>query len=155
QRMGPRGGASITMLRCGIIIGAASPLHEVPMSICPDAPRWDAALYTQLSSPQHAWGVRVLQRLLLAGDETVLDVGCGTGLVTAALLERVPRGRVVAIDLSPGMAREARAKLASPHALVVQANALALPLRAAVDAVFSTATLHWVLDQDTLARELF
>ena len=60
--------------------------------------------------------------------------------MTAALLERVPRGRVVAIDLSPGMAREARAKLASLHALVVQANALALPLRAAVDAVFSTAT---------------
>jgi trans-aconitate 2-methyltransferase len=125
------------------------------MSACPDAPRWDATQYTKLSAPQHTWGVRVLERLPLAGDETVLDLGCGTGLVTAALLERLPRGRLVALDLSAAMAREARARLTADRALVVRADALALPLRASLDAVFSTATLHWVLDQDALARQLF
>lgn len=126
----------------------------MPISCSPDSPRWDGALYHQIASPQHAWGLRVLERLPLAGDETVLDLGCGTGRVTAALLARLPRGRVIAVDRSDSMAREARAHLPHDRAGVVRADALALPLRHAVDAVFSTATLHWVLDQDALAREL-
>src|SRR5262249_12198155 len=115
----------------------------------------DPTLYHQLSTPQHAWGVRVLERLALAGGETVLDVGCGTGLVTAVLRERLPRGRGGALDLANAMAREARATRPAGGVLVVRADALALPLGAAVDAIFSTATLHWVLDQDRLVGELF
>ena len=59
---------------------------------------WDAATYDRMSSPQLDWGLAVLERLELRGDETVLDAGCGTGRVTRALLERLPEGRVVAVD---------------------------------------------------------
>lgn len=44
----------------------------------------------------------------LAPDATVLDVGCGTGRVTEALLELVPRGRVLAMDASADMVELAR-----------------------------------------------
>jgi trans-aconitate 2-methyltransferase len=47
------------------------------------------------------WGEAVVGWLDLAGDEWVLDAGCGTGKVTAALRDRRPRGRVMAHD-GPG-----------------------------------------------------
>jgi SAM-dependent methyltransferase len=54
---------------------------------------WDAHTYDASSEPQQAWASEVLARLEgIAPDATVLDVGCGTGRVTEALLELVPRG---------------------------------------------------------------
>jgi trans-aconitate 2-methyltransferase len=106
------------------------------------AQEWDAAAYHRLSAPQLEWGLRMLQSVELAGDETALDAGCGTGRVTAALAARLPRGRVLAVDGSLNMARAARENLRS-GALVVQADLLGLPLApAAVDLVFSNATFH-------------
>ncbi|HEY2595406.1 MAG TPA: class I SAM-dependent methyltransferase, partial [Chloroflexota bacterium] len=73
---------------------------------------WDATRYHQVAQPHAAWGANVLDRLKLAGDEVVLDAGCGSGKVTAPLLERLPRGRVIGADLSPAMLAEARTTLA-------------------------------------------
>ena len=72
---------------------------------------WDATSYDRMSAPQEAMGRDVLDRLDLRGDERVLDAGCGTGRVTAALLERLPRGEVVAVDGSPAMVEQARERL--------------------------------------------
>src|SRR5438067_13929126 len=72
---------------------------------------WDATRYHRVAQPHAAWGANVLDRLELRGDEVVLDAGCGSGRVTAQLLERLPRGRVIAADLSPAMLAEARSVL--------------------------------------------
>ena len=48
---------------------------------------WDAASYDALPLPHVGWGLRVLDRMDLAGDELVLDAGCGTGRDAAALLD--------------------------------------------------------------------
>jgi len=61
---------------------------------------WNADSYHQVSTPQFDWGTAVLERLALEGNELVLDVGCGTGRLTEKLLERLPHGRVIGIDLS-------------------------------------------------------
>jgi SAM-dependent methyltransferase len=50
----------------------------------------------------------VLDRMRLAPDENVLDVGCGTGWLAALLAEQVPEGRVVGLDVSDEMVRRAR-----------------------------------------------
>src|SRR5215470_2282853 len=118
-------------------------------------PDWDAAAYQRLSSPQLTWGRRVLERLDLRGDETVLDAGCGAGRLTAELIERVPRGGVIAVDRSPAMLGEARALLLPRFAgrvRLVHADLVRLPLREAVDVVFSNAVLHWVLDHPRIFR---
>ena len=69
---------------------------------------WDAAAYDRLSAPQLEWAKVVLERLPLRGDETVLDAGCGSGNVTQLLLDRLPRGHVVAVDSSESMVEHAR-----------------------------------------------
>jgi SAM-dependent methyltransferase len=73
---------------------------------------WDAVAYNRLAEPQFAWGTRVLDRLALRGDETVMDAGCGTGRLTELLLERLPQGRVLAVDHSRNMLDAARTRLA-------------------------------------------
>jgi trans-aconitate 2-methyltransferase len=118
---------------------------------------WNAETYHRVSDPHVAWGMRVLARLPLDGDECVLDVGCGTGRLTERLLERLPRGHVVALDLSPNMLQAARGHLAPRFAKRVsftRADAAALPVAGRADAVFSTATFHWVLDHPALFRSI-
>ena len=114
---------------------------------------WDGASYDRISGPQEALGRAVLERLRLRGDETVLDAGCGSGRVTEALIERLPRGRVIAIDASPSMVAQARLRLGE-RAEVHEMDLLELTLPEPLDAILSTATFHWVLDHDALFRRL-
>ena len=118
---------------------------------------WDARTYERVSAPQVAWGREVLDRIVLRGDETVLDAGCGTGRVTRLLAERVPEGRVVAIDASAAMVEEATERLAdlAPRVSVRRGDLLELEVDEAVDLIVSTATFHWILDHDALFRRLF
>jgi trans-aconitate 2-methyltransferase len=111
---------------------------------------WDADVYHRVSDPQVAMAAAVLERLELAGDEVVLDAGCGSGRVTRLLLDRLPRGRVIAVDASEEMVARAREELAGAPADVRHADLARLRLQPgeAVDAVFSNAVLHWVPDHD-------
>jgi trans-aconitate 2-methyltransferase len=115
---------------------------------------WNASAYHRVSAPQTLWGLEVLDRLRLTGVETVLDAGCGTGKLTRVLAERLPRGRVIALDSSPDMLALARKELAGfgNRVQLIQASLPDLTLPAPVDAIFSTATLHWVLDHPALFR---
>jgi trans-aconitate 2-methyltransferase len=115
---------------------------------------WDAATYDRVSGPQVAMARAVLDRLELRGDETVLDAGCGSGRVTLMLLERLPRGHVVAVDQAPSMVEHARTALGD-RATVFRAELTELVLDEPVDAVFSNAVFHWVPDHDRLFERLF
>jgi trans-aconitate 2-methyltransferase len=114
---------------------------------------WNAKSYENHSAPMEAMGRDVLDRLELRGDERVLDAGCGTGRVTAALIDRLPRGEVVAVDGSPAMVEEASARL-GPTADVRVADLLELELDPPADAILSTATFHWIADHDRLFARL-
>jgi trans-aconitate 2-methyltransferase len=117
---------------------------------------WDAATYDRIADPQFRWGVAVLDRLPLEGHETVLDAGCGSGRVTEALLERFRDASLVALDGSPSMLEQARERLAPAvdRVTFVLADLMEpLPVEP-VDAVFSTATFHWVPDHDRLFANL-
>jgi trans-aconitate 2-methyltransferase len=120
---------------------------------------WDAATYDRVADPMTRWGGVVLERLPLAGNETVLDAGCGSGRVTEQLAERLPSGRITAFDASPSMVEEARRRLArfgDRIAYVVGdlGRPIGLPGGGLVDAILSTATFHWVPDHDALFGNL-
>ncbi len=115
---------------------------------------WDAQTYDRTSAPQQAWATDVLARLGgIDPRATVLDVGCGTGRVTELLPALVPDGRILAIDASAEMAELASRRLGA-LAEVRCLDVLDLDLEAAVDAVVSTAALHWVLDHERMWRRL-
>jgi trans-aconitate 2-methyltransferase len=114
---------------------------------------WDAETYDAVSDPQFEWGMEVLDRLDLRGEETVLDAGCGSGRVTAELAKLVPHGRVIAVDGSEAMVAKARERLGD-RATYVVSDLLQLEVESPVDLVFSTATFHWILDHDRLFGRL-
>ncbi len=115
---------------------------------------WDAAEYDRLPIPMTGWGLKVLERLRLRGDERVLDAGCGTGQVTEALLARLPRGEIIALDGSGAMIEAARKRLGSERVTYLVHDLLEpIPIEP-VDVVVSTATFHWIRDHDLLFANL-
>jgi trans-aconitate 2-methyltransferase len=111
---------------------------------------WDAGVYHELSRPHQGWGAEIVGRLRLRGDETVLDLGVGTGRVAAQLLEHLPRGRVIGVDGSVAMLERARTQLDPRRTVLIHADLLTLELAEPADAAVSSATFHWIADHDAL-----
>lgn len=114
---------------------------------------WDASTYKRISVPHEEWAEAVLARLPLDGGETVLDAGCGTGRVTRMLVERLPAGRVVAVDGSRAMV-DAVAEVLRPGDEALVADLIGLELAQPVDAVVSSAVFQWIDDHDALFARL-
>jgi SAM-dependent methyltransferase len=94
---------------------------------------------------RHAW----------RGDETVLDIGTGTGQYLAPLRERVSHGRIIAGDLAPGMLRDLAAHGVPGSTQLLSADAEALPLaEASCDAIIASYVLPLVLDLPRALAEM-
>lgn len=117
---------------------------------------WNAHAYDRVSDPQFNWGVKVLERVCLRGDETVLDAGCGTGRLTRLLLERLPHGLVIAVDASSDMVGKAKENLSDfGNQVSFRVGDLReIDLGAVADGVFSTATFHWIPERQKLFSAL-
>jgi trans-aconitate 2-methyltransferase len=102
---------------------------------------WDATGYQRVSVPHEEWAAALMERLPLAGDETVLDAGCGTGRVTRML--------VIAVDGSAAMVEKVGEVLRPTDASFVS-DLTALRLDVPVDAIVSSAVFHWITDHDAL-----
>jgi trans-aconitate methyltransferase len=116
---------------------------------------WDAEEYARNSAAQLGWARELIEKLDLSGSESVLDIGCGDGKVTAEIARRLPRGRVVGIDSSQEMIRLARSAFpptSRGNLDFLAGNALALDFNQEFDVVFSNATLHWVKDHGPVLR---
>ncbi|MBV9546848.1 MAG: methyltransferase domain-containing protein [Chloroflexi bacterium] len=119
---------------------------------------WNARAYTRLSSPMQTWGEAVLDGLHLHGDETALDLGCGNGTLTQHLLERLPRGKVIAVDRSANMLAAAREHLEprfAGHVEYLQRSLGELDFDEVADLAFSNAAFHWIKDHPRLFRVIF
>lgn len=114
---------------------------------------WDAETYDEVSAPQFRWGMEVLDRLELAGDEDAIDAGCGSGRVTEQLARRLPEGSVLAVDASEAMVAKARERLGD-SARYLTADLARLEVVEQADLVFSTATFHWIPDHERLFASL-
>jgi trans-aconitate 2-methyltransferase len=114
---------------------------------------WDAETYDALAFPQFAWGLEVVERLELRGDETALDAGCGSGRVSAELLKRLPEGGLIAVDGSEAMLAKAKERLGE-RATYLLADLSELEVDQPVDLIFSTATFHWIVNHDRLFARL-
>lgn len=119
---------------------------------------WNAAVYDRIGKPMRRWAQQVIDDLALQGDEVVLDAGCGSGSVTFDLLERLPAGKIYAVDASPEMIASLAKTVAergASNVLPLQASLTDFTLPEPVDAVFSNAVFHWIPDDEALFGSLY
>jgi trans-aconitate 2-methyltransferase len=105
----------------------------------------------ETSDPQQAWGEGLIKELNLEGHESILDLGCGDGRLTALLARQVPAGCVIGIDASQQMtaaARELHRRQTNVSFRTLDINHLCCENE--FDVVFSNAALHWVHDHKQL-----
>jgi trans-aconitate 2-methyltransferase len=108
---------------------------------------WNPEDYARHSDGQMQWARELRSRLVLRGDEAILDVGCGDGRITADFASALPAGRVVGIDSSEEMiAYAARTYRDIPNLSFICQDARTFAVGQGFDVVFSNATLHWFAD---------
>ncbi len=116
---------------------------------------WNPEDYAQHSDAQLKWARELRSQLDLQGNESVLDVGCGDGKITADFAATLSQGKVVGVDSSPEMVAYAtRTYPASqyPNLSFACVDARCLDFANQFDLVFSNATLHWVDDHQTFLQ---
>ncbi|HEU5022258.1 MAG TPA: methyltransferase domain-containing protein [Bryobacteraceae bacterium] len=112
------------------------------------AQKWDSALYDDRHSFVWRAGAGLLDLLNPQPHERILDLGCGTGHLTAKIAEV---GAVaVGLDSSPAMIAQARQNF--PSVRFVLAEARDFRFEEAFDAVFSNAVLHWIHDAESVVK---
>jgi trans-aconitate methyltransferase len=115
--------------------------------------RWDPDDYRRSSSAQFNWAMTLIAGLDLKGKENILDIGCGDGRITAILAEKVPKGRVLGMDISPEMIGHAeKTHSGVPNLRFQVADASRLHFKDEFDLVVSFACLHWVKDHLPVLR---
>lgn len=120
--------------------------------------QWNAIDYAKSSNVQQQWARELIHKLKLKGDETILDIGCGDGKVTAEIASWLPHGSVLGIDNSEAMIAFAQSQFSTdvfPNLHFQQGDARQLFFEDKFDVVFSNATLHWVLDHRPVLHGIF
>jgi trans-aconitate methyltransferase len=111
---------------------------------------WDPQLYDQRHSFVWKLGAELLEWLEPRAGERILDLGCGTGQLTARIAES--GAEVSGLDSSAEMIAQARAAFPGLH--LIHGDAAAFQTDQRFDAVFSNAVLHWVKDASGAARSI-
>jgi trans-aconitate methyltransferase len=112
---------------------------------------FDGEKYLQASKHQKEWGHRLISELEFNGNEAILDLGCGDGLLTERLSSLVPNGKVVGLDASCGMIESAKRRAGNNLGFVCM-DINDLNFVGEFDLIFSNAALHWVKDHESLLK---
>lgn len=110
--------------------------------------KWDSKLYDNKHSFVAEYGKGLLEFVPVDKEQRILDLGCGTGVLTEQLLKYA--GYVLGVDGSEDMV--AKAKENYPDIDFEVNDALKLPYSNEWDVVFSNAVFHWILDHDLLLK---
>lgn len=120
--------------------------------------KWDPTDYAAHSSGQFTWAQELIDKLNLGGDESILDLGCGDGKVTALLAGQVPDGSVIGVDSSTSMVALARERFppsTNPNLTFKVMDATYLTFQNQFDIVFSNAVLHWIPDHLAVLKGIY
>ena len=101
---------------------------------------WNADAYTQNFTFVHQYGVSVTELIDFQKATTAIDLGCGNGVLTAALKEKGLK--VTGLDASPEQLEIA--KKTYPDIPFALADATNFTVSEPVDVVFSNAVFHWI-----------
>jgi len=98
---------------------------------------------------------KIIELTNIHHDFKVLDVGCGTGYTTEAILRTPSHGEVVGIDLTPGQLRKSKEKLKSEKFALVRGDAENLPFRENIfNAAISVGAIEYFPNPKNAIREM-
>lgn len=112
---------------------------------------WNSDLYNAKHDFVTEYGKGLLDFIPQNTEQTILDLGCGTGTLTIQLLPMARR--VVGVDSSQSMISKAKDQYKNIDFFVY--DALNLPFEKEYDVVFSNAIFHWILDHDALLKQIY
>ena len=110
---------------------------------------FDGEKYKKASRHQKEWGNKIIAEFAFKGDERILDLGCGDGILTSQLADMVPNGFVLGIDASQGMIDSA-IKSEKPNLKFQLLDINQIEFEEDFDLIFSNATLHWIKNHKKL-----
>ena len=116
---------------------------------------WNANDYAKHSSAQLKWAMELIEKMPLTGTESLLDLGCGDGKITALLAKKLAHGRVLGIDASETMISNAESTFLQaehPNLSFKKMAASFLTFQEEFDLVFSNSALHWIKDHGPLLK---
>ena len=114
-----------------------------------------AQLYSEVSGPQEKNGKELIEKLSLQKNMKILDLGCGTGYLSALLADCVgPEGSVVAIDPNKDRLEFAKKKYSRPNLMFIEANDATLP-EDQYDLVFSNYVLQWIENKAAVLNKVY
>ncbi len=111
---------------------------------------WNAQDYAKNSENQFQWAKELIPKLNLCRNESLLDIGCGDGKITAELARCLPHGKAVGVDSSEKMINLAKTSFPQkdyPNLSFQVMDARKLAFHSEFDIAFSNAALHWIVDQ--------
>lgn len=111
---------------------------------------WNSALYDKKHDFVAEYGKGLLEFVPKNRGQAILDLGCGTGVLTVQLADLCHK--IVGVDSSQSMIDKAKERFGNIEFMVC--DALALPFENEFDVVFSNAVFHWVSDQDALMKNI-
>ncbi len=115
---------------------------------------FDGRKYKMASKHQKEWGNTLISELQLKGNERILDLGCGDGVLTEQLSLAVPNGKVLGIDASIGMIKTAKS-IKKANIEFRQLDINEIDYKNEFDVIFSNAALHWVKDHKRLLKNVY
>ena len=119
---------------------------------------WNAQDYAKNSTNQFQWARELIPKLKLEGKETILDLGCGDGKVTAELANLLPNGKIIGVDNSEKMislAKNTFRQESFPNLIFQVMDARKLTFQSEFDLAFSNAALHWIVDQEAVLAGVY
>lgn len=118
--------------------------------------KWDARLYDEQNTQREAAGLKLIEMAGVMKHDRVLDIGCGTGLLTAELARRAHEGAVTGLEPSKEMLSAARAKAARfKNITLVRGKAEDMGFSGEFSLAFSSLALQWVLEQEKAVKNIF
>lgn len=111
---------------------------------------WDASQYEKFRNERTRPFFDLLSRIPEKRYRRIVDLGCGTGDLTAALAERWPEAAVTGVDLSEDMLKPARARAVAGRLEYVAGDLTGWAPQEAVDLIVSNAAFQWVTDHEAL-----
>jgi trans-aconitate methyltransferase len=118
--------------------------------------KWDAEQYDNARAPQIDAGRELIAMAGVKEDDSILDLGCGTGKLTVELARLAHRGKVVGIDPSAEMFERAR-QTTGPMSNISLFNipAQAAEFKGEFDLVFSNSAFQWIKEQENVIMQAY